>query len=121
MLYNITGQYTRVSDAHNTTSWLDHIICSHDVQKKLVCINILDRLPCSDHLPLCISFDFNCDPIVTSSQIIETHEKQTNVTFRWAKATTIDIERYRTLTFELLKNINLLHVITANQQQVYNR
>ena len=58
--------------------------------------------------------DFNCDPIVTSSQIIETHEKQTNVTFSWAKATTIDIERYRTLTFELLKNINLLPAITCH-------
>ena len=41
-----SGQYTRVSHAHNTTSWLDHIICSHDVQNKLVCIKILDRLPC---------------------------------------------------------------------------
>ena len=69
-----SGQYTRVSDAHNTTSWLDNILCSHDVQKKLVCINILDRLPCSDHIPLCVSFDFNCDPIVTSTQIIETQE-----------------------------------------------
>ena len=47
-----SGQYTRVSDAHNTISWLDHIICSHDVQKKLVCINILDRLPCADHLSI---------------------------------------------------------------------
>ena len=75
-----SGQYTRVSNAHNTTSWLDHIICSHDVQKKLVCINILDILPCSDHLPLCVSSNFNCDPIVTSTQFIETHEKQTNVT-----------------------------------------
>ena len=109
-----SGQYTRVSNAHNTTSWLDHIICSHDVQKKLVCIYILDRLSCSDHLPLCVSFDFNCDPIVTSSHIIETHETQTNVTFSWAKATIIDIERCRTLTFELLKNINLLPAITCD-------
>ena len=31
-----------------------------------------------------------------------------------AKATTIDIERYRTLTFELLKNINLLPAITCD-------
>ena len=62
-----SGQYTRVSDAHNTTSWLGHIICSHDVQNKFVCINVLDRLPCSDHLPLCVLFDLNCNPIVTST------------------------------------------------------
>ena len=90
------------------------LICSHDVQKKLVCIIILDRLLCSDHFPLCVSFDFNCDLIVISSQIIETHEKQTNVTFSWAKAATIDIERYRTLTFESLKKINLLPAITCD-------
>ena len=59
-----SGQYTRVSDAHNTTSWLDHIICNHNVQKKLVCINILNRIPCCDHLPLSVSLGFNCDLIL---------------------------------------------------------
>ena len=33
--YNVYGrdseQYTYVSDAHYTTSWLDHILCSHDM------------------------------------------------------------------------------------------
>ena len=74
-----SGQYTRVSDAHNTTSWLDHIICSHDVQKKLVCINILDRLPCSDHLPLSVSFDFNCDPLLLPPRLLKrTKNRQTS-------------------------------------------
>ena len=77
-------------------------------------MNIFDRLPCSDHLPLCVSFDFNCDPIVTSTQITETQEKQTHVTFSWATATALDIERYRTLTFELLSNINLLPAIKCD-------
>ena len=31
-----SGQFTHVSDAHNTTSWLDHVICSQDVQKNSV-------------------------------------------------------------------------------------
>ena len=33
--YNVydreSGQYTYVSDAHNTTSWLDHVLCSCDM------------------------------------------------------------------------------------------
>ena len=66
-----SGQFTYVSDAHNTTSWLDHIFCSHDVQRKLVSIDILDRLPSSDHLPLCVLLDFNCDPINITTQIVE--------------------------------------------------
>ena len=47
-----SGQFTHVSDAHNTTSWRDHVICSQDIQRKLVSIDIRDRLPSSDHLPL---------------------------------------------------------------------
>ena len=73
-----SGQFTHVSDVHNTTSWLDHIICSHDVQRKLVSIDILDRLPCSDHLPICVLLDFNCDPINVTTQVVE---KQASVTY----------------------------------------
>ena len=108
----LSGQFTHVSYVHNyTTSWLDHIICSHDVQRKLVFIDILDRLPCSDHLPLCVLLDFNCDPITVTTQIVE---KQASVTFNWAKATTVEIEQYRTLTSELLKDIELLPAITCD-------
>ena len=39
------GQFTYVSDAHNSTSWLDHIICSHNVHSKIQSIKILDTLP----------------------------------------------------------------------------
>ena len=46
-----------VSDAHSTTSWLDHIICSHDVKCKMTVIEILDKLPSSDHLPLRAAMD----------------------------------------------------------------
>ena len=33
--------YTHVSDAHGTTSWLDHVLCSQDMQTKLHSIAIL--------------------------------------------------------------------------------
>ena len=57
-----SGQFTYVSDAHSTTSWFDHIICSHDVKCKMTAIEILDKLPSSDHLPLqsAMDVDFNC-------------------------------------------------------------
>ena len=35
-------QFTYVSDAHSRTSWLDHIVCSHDVNTNIKTINILD-------------------------------------------------------------------------------
>ena len=52
-----SGQFTYVSDAHNSTSWLDHIICSHNVHSKIKAIKILDKLPSSDHLPLQMTLD----------------------------------------------------------------
>ena len=44
-----SGQFTYVSDAHHSTSWLDHIVCSHDIYSKLTLIKIHDKLPSSDH------------------------------------------------------------------------
>ena len=57
-----SGQFTYVSDAHSTTSWLHHIICSHGINSKVTSMNILDKTPISDHLPLQaeIDVDINC-------------------------------------------------------------
>ena len=43
-----SGQFTYVSDAHNSTFWLDHIICSR-VHSNIKSIKILDKLPSFDH------------------------------------------------------------------------
>ena len=52
-----SGHYTYVSNAHCTTSWLDHYLCSHDIQNRLESISIIDKLPSCDHLPLSITID----------------------------------------------------------------
>ena len=54
-----SGQHTYVSDAHNSISWLDHVICSQDMHLKLHSIDISDQLPSSDHLPLSFILDSN--------------------------------------------------------------
>ena len=46
--------YDQVFDAHGTTSWLDHVICSSDMQNNVVSIEILDKSPSSDHLALAV-------------------------------------------------------------------
>ena len=54
-----SGQYTYVSYAHCTctTFWIDHVLCNKDLQRKLRLINILDKLPSFDHLPLSVIID----------------------------------------------------------------
>ena len=61
-----SGQFTNVSDAHSTASWLDHNICSHGINSKVTSMNILNKMLSSDHLPLQAEIDvdficvFNC-------------------------------------------------------------
>ena len=64
-----SGQYTYVSDAHCTTSWLDHVLCSQDLQRKLRLINVLDKLPSSDHLPLSVIIDVQVQSVPSVSTI----------------------------------------------------
>ena len=52
-----SGMFTHVSNAHGSTSWLDHVIFSRDIQAKLQSVSILDMLPSSDHVPLSAVFD----------------------------------------------------------------
>ena len=56
-----SSQFTFVSDAHSTTSWLDHIICSFNLFIILSDLCILDKLPSSDHLPTGCKLCFDLD------------------------------------------------------------
>ena len=58
-----SGQFTHVNSAHGTTSWLDHVICSSDMQNNVVSIEILEKSPSSDHLALSVRFDIMCKPV----------------------------------------------------------
>ena len=40
-----SDKYTYVSDAHSTTSWLDHFICSYDLHTRIVEMQILEKSP----------------------------------------------------------------------------
>ena len=78
-----SGMFTHVSDAHGTTSWLDHILYSQDMQTKLHSIAILYMLPSSDHVLMSFVFDFNSTPT-----FIDTFTCPSNKTnFNWAIAT----------------------------------
>ena len=89
-----SGTFTYVSDAHNSTSWLDHFICSHGVQSLVTNIHIIDKLPTSDHLPVGL--------VVSSCVISDKHNsvpkkkqlvKQFPI-FKWTEANDYDIRKY---------------------------
>ena len=53
--------HTFVSPANNTTSWLDHIICSTDMHNIISDVHVLNQMPCTDHLPF--SSGSECRPL----------------------------------------------------------
>ena len=51
--------FTNISQAHGTTSWLDHCITTTSGKSITSGVSIIDNIVCSDHFPLCI--DLVCD------------------------------------------------------------
>ena len=87
-----SGQYTFVSDAHCTTSWLDHVLGSHDLQRKLQLTNILDKLPSSDHLAFSVIIDVQVQSVPSVSTICSS--PRAKVIYNWTKADTTDVNNY---------------------------
>ena len=94
--YEIFGRasntYTYVSDAHNSTSWLDHFICSHSVNSMITDLYILDKCPSSDQLPvgLEISTALTAERCVNN----EKHADKMPPIFRWSNAKDCNIKEY---------------------------
>ena len=110
MFGRTSGTFTYVSDAHNSTSWLDHFICSHGVQSLVTNIHIIDKLPSSDHLPV--------DHIVSSCVISDKHNsvpkkkqqvKQCPI-FKWTEANDFDIRKFGNSTVFRSYLISSIHV-----------
>ena len=104
-----SNQFTYVSDAHSTTSWLDHIICSFDFYSIISDLFILDKLPSSDHLPLCCTCRFELDLELSDSSGVGVIVPSTN--YQWCKASDAEIDNYRLRSEILLSEINIPDVV----------
>ena len=107
-----SGQFTYVSDAHSTTSWLDHIICSHGINSKITSMNILDKIPSSDHLPLKVKIDvyFNY-----AFNFIDVNACPTDIiSYKWSKYTPNDLYQYCCTTYNLFSDIYVTPSVKCN-------
>ena len=94
-----------VSGAHSTTSWLEHIICSHDVNCKVTS----NKLPISDYLPLqaALDVDFNC---VFNCVDVSACPKD-KISYIWSQCTSDDLEKYYCSTYDLFIDNLVLNVM----------
>ena len=91
-----SDKYTYVSDAHSTTSWLDHFICSYDLHTRIVDLQILEKSPSSDHLPVYAKFMLDIGSTINNSSNVSVSDDSIPfVQYQWAKASDVDIEEYR--------------------------
>ena len=106
------SQFTFVSDAHSTTSWLDHIICSFNLFLILSDLCILDKLPSSDHLPIGCNFCFYLDTCMSTPSVSDSCDvKLPTMKCQWSKASDVEIEYYRMKSYISLDTISIPDVV----------
>jgi len=92
--------FTYFSDAHGTTSWLDHCVCSETMHNNIIDMKVDHGFLSSDHFPLQVSFHW--EPLfVNTAENPPMNVKYVN----WERATPADLLRYQTYSNTLLSNI----------------
>ena len=104
-------QFTYVSDAHSSTSWLDHIVCSHDVNTKINSIKILDKLPSSDHLPMQMTLAIGFNNVIDFT--VNSCFRDKGI-YNWSKCTSYDLSQYCTLTCNYFDDIHVTSGVKCN-------
>ena len=59
--------FTYTSQAHGTTSWLDHCITTLSGQSIISHVSVIDNVVCSDHFPICIEVKCDIIPLYNST------------------------------------------------------
>ena len=70
----LPDSFTFVSQAHGTTSWLDHCITTTSGKSITSNISIIDDIVCSDHFPLCIEIVCDINKLCDVTSEIEQRE-----------------------------------------------
>ena len=75
----LSGSFTSVSEAHGTTSWIDHCLCTTQAHASLVGVNIDYGMQSSDHFPISICIDVESVPRLESESV------PTQTRLNWSK------------------------------------
>ena len=94
--------YTYLSPAWGTTSWLDHIMCTHDALSSITNISVVHDCIISDHFPL--SFNFNMDIVPVCMKHVN---NDISCKINWDKLSLNQIEMYRLNTNNELGDITV--------------
>ena len=86
------NSFTYISNVWNTTSWLDHCVCTQAEHAQIKNISVLHSFMSSDHKPLLI--DLELDQVVATNDYLKTKSRHIN----WNKLLNDIICSYKTET-----------------------
>ena len=72
------GSYTHLNEAHNSTSWLDHVITSDNIADSIHDCKILYDSPTSNHFPLFFNMSIDMNFIVYNNLSPDMHSIKWN-------------------------------------------
>ena len=82
--------YTFLSSAHNTVSWLDHVICTNSAHHLLIDFEVLYDKVTSDHFPMSVVIDIQHQ----SATPVDDFSKRVTKVF-WDKLSAADIDEFK--------------------------
>ena len=98
--------FTYLSAAHDTTSWLDHVLCNDSTLSAINNLHIRYDLALYDHIPVCFSIDMKPNIAALNGKVQnECIPQKPNV--NWAKATSNNIIMYQARCEQLLSAIEV--------------
>ena len=103
--------FTFFSEAHHTTSWLDHCVSTPLAHQRIADMSIDYNFQSSDHFPLLLNV---CIPSLSPSRSVSTAHNLAppSTGTSWSKAEKSDIESFRDCSERELRNIDIPTNIT---------
>ena len=101
-ILHLKNIYTFYSCAHNTTSWLDHALCTPSAAQLVQSCRVYFDKISSDHFPLSITININRDQNVQEENIPSPGHKYR---IYWDKLTTEQFQKYASDTERYLNSI----------------
>ena len=93
--------FTFYSDAHNTVSWLDHVISTHSAHKLITDVNTDTGFVSSDHIPISICL------LLSHIECVVTKNNEPQTKINWDYLPVESIKQYTSATESLLQQIPL--------------
>jgi exonuclease III len=108
----LKNSYTFYSCPHNTTSWLDHAVCTPSAGQLVQSCRIhFDKIS-SDHFPLSLSININC---IQASFNINQSSGNFVKCINWDKLSSLRLKNYAAETERYLSKINLCKTLSSCQ------